>query len=137
MKKNVKEFFTRGLIFGGFGPIVAGIVCVILEIKNVEINLNGYQLFLAILSTYLIAFMQSATTIFHQIEELPVGKALLYQLTLVYLVYIVSYIANNWLPFKWEAILIFSVAFIITYMIIWIIIYSIINYTSKKLNQKI
>ena len=32
MNCYVKEFLKRGLMFGGFGPIVAGIVYLILEI---------------------------------------------------------------------------------------------------------
>ena len=31
MNKYVKEFFKRGLIFSGFGPIVAGIVYLCIE----------------------------------------------------------------------------------------------------------
>ena len=35
MNKYLKEFFHRGLIFGGFGPIILGIVFAILKFVKV------------------------------------------------------------------------------------------------------
>ena len=36
-KKDVIEFFKRGLIFGGFGPIIAGLILFIISIYiNIE-----------------------------------------------------------------------------------------------------
>ena len=34
MNKYLKEFLHRGLIFGGFGPLVAGIVFLIIGLTN-------------------------------------------------------------------------------------------------------
>ena len=50
MNKNLKSFMHRGLIFAGFGPVVAGIVFLILDLSGVEVVLSGTNIFSAIIS---------------------------------------------------------------------------------------
>ena len=59
MNKYVKQYLHRGLAFGGFGPIILGIVYAILEATIVDFSLGGWQVLVAILSTYVIAFVQA------------------------------------------------------------------------------
>ena len=35
---NVKEYIKRGLIFSGLGPVVAGIVYMIIEKSGIDLN---------------------------------------------------------------------------------------------------
>ena len=59
MNQHVKNYLLRGLIFGGFGPIVAGIVLFILHLTGVNVNMSGTEVFIAIISTYILAFVQA------------------------------------------------------------------------------
>lgn len=68
MNSYAKEFLHRGLVFGGFGPIVVGIVYAILQGTVTAFTLSGAEVCLAIISTYLLAFMQAGATVFNQIE---------------------------------------------------------------------
>ena len=67
MKKYVLEFFKRGLIFGGFGPIVLGIIYYIISLYE-EVNLSGLEVLIAITSIYLLAFVQAGASVFNSIE---------------------------------------------------------------------
>ena len=80
MNKYLMKFLHRGLIFSGFGPIVAGAVYLIIERFNSSITLNATQVFIAVVSTYLIAFIQAGASIFNQIDHWPLPKSLLYHL---------------------------------------------------------
>ena len=72
--KYFKGFLRRGLLFGGFGPMILGIIYAILTIKNFA--LNGSQILIAILSVYLLAFVQAGASVFNQIESFSLPKAL-------------------------------------------------------------
>lgn len=134
-KKDVIEFFKRGLIFGGFGPIIAGLILFIISMTNSTFSIEGWQIFVAIISGYLIAFIQAATSVFYTIEKWSLIKSTLLQLVCLYVVYIGAYLINNWIPFDYKVILIFTAIFIVAYFIIWLIVYLCIKVTSKRLNQ--
>ena len=137
MNKYLKAFLHRGLIFGGFGPIVAGIVYAILS-KTVDgFSLGGTETFMAIISTYLLSFVQAGVTVFNQIEDWPVPKSLLCHFVTLYVAYSVCYIVNSWIPFEPIVLLIFSLIFVVVYFIIWITVYLSIKATSKKINSKL
>ena len=74
MNKYLKEFLHRGLVFGGFGPIVLGIVYAILESTVEHFSLNGIQILIAIISVYILAFVQAGVSVFNQIESFSVPK---------------------------------------------------------------
>lgn len=137
MKKYVKEFFHRGLMFGGFGPVVVGIIYVILENTLSEFSLTGGQVCLAIVSTYLLAFVQAGASVFNQIEEWHLSKSLLVHLATLYIAYTLCYVVNTWIPFEPTVLLIFTAIFLVVYFIIWIVVYIAVKSTSKKLNAKL
>lgn len=95
MKKYVKEFFHRGLIFGGFGPIIMGIIYVILQNTIDNFSLTGGQVCLAVVTTYLLAFLQAGASVFNQIEEWTLPKSLLCHFLTIYLAYSLCYIVNT------------------------------------------
>ena len=134
MNKNVKEYFKRGLIFGGFGPIIAAIIIACISITQ-TVNLAGWQILVAIISTYILAFVQAGSTVFNQIESWSPIKSALLQGGSIYVVYIGAYLANNWIPLKWEAILIFTAIFVFAFALIWILVYFITKKTTEKLNN--
>ncbi len=137
MQSIVKKFLHRGLIFGGFGPIVAGIIYFILSFKIDNFSLTGKEMFIAIISTYMLAFIHAGASIFNQIEDWPIMKSLLYHFTSLYLVYFICYLINSWIAFSVTAILIFTAAFIVIYFIIWIIVVISIKTTERKMNLKL
>ena len=137
MSKYVKEFFHRGLIFGGFGPIILGIIYLIIS-KTVEsFSLSAKEVLLGIVSIYILAFIQAGASVFNQIEEWPIPKSLLFHFLTIYLAYALCYILNSWIPFVPEVLLIFTAIFVVGYFVIWIIVYMCVKAASKKMNKKL
>ncbi len=137
MNKYVKEFLHRGLMFSGFGPIVAGIIYCVLSYTVKDFSLGGFDVFIAIISTYLLAFIHAGSSVFHQIEHWSVLKALFCQLGALYLIYLVCYLINSWLPFETSVVAIFTVVFVVGYLAIWGIVYLCVKNTSKKMSEKL
>ena len=137
MNKYVKSYLQRGLAFGGFGPIVAGIVFWILHLVGVDVRLNGAEALIAILSTYVLAFVQAGSSVFNQVEGWPIAKSMGIHFACLYAVYVGCYLVNRWIPFAWEVIAIFTGIFISTYLVVWLTVYLIVRNVSKKLNKNI
>ncbi len=137
MNKYVKEFLHRGMSFGGFGPIIAGIVYLILSHTLEGFVLSGLEVFTAIVSTYLLAFIQAGVSVFNQIEDWPLAKSLLCHFATLYAAYVGCYLLNAWIPFDWTVLLIFTAIFVVAYFVIWITVYLAVRATSKKMNQKL
>ena len=137
MKKYLKEFLRRGLMFGGFGPIVAGIVFAILGATIKDFHIEGWQILLAIVSTYLLAFVQAGATVFNQIESWSIGKSLAFHFITIYLAYSLTYIVNSWIPFEPMVLVIFTAIFVVAYAVIWLSVFLTIKATEKKLNKSL
>ncbi len=137
MNKYVKQFLIRGLLFGGFGPIIAGFVFMIIDFTGTELNLEGWQIFLAIITSYILAFISAGASVFEQIEEWSTVKSMLIHCLTIYAIYLITYLVNSWIPLKWEIILIFSSGVIGGFFLIWLTIYLINKRCSKSLNKKL
>ena len=136
MNKYMKEFLHRGLMFGGFGPIVAGVIYAVVEKTAPDFSLGGIQMLVVIISTYMIAFVQAGASVFNQIERWPIAKTLFCHFGLIYLVYVVGYIVNAWIPFELSAVGIFTAIFAVVYVIVWLTVYLIVKSAEKKLNAR-
>lgn len=136
MKKYLIDFIKRGLIFGGFGPVIVAVIYFIVSLSE-TVNLTPGQILVAVISSYLLAFIQSGATIFNQIENWSTAKSSLVYFTILYIAYLSCYLVNSWIPFEWLFVLIFTVSFVITYLIIWFIVYLIVKQTTKRLNEKL
>ena len=137
MNKYVKNYLQRGIAFGGFGPIITGIVLAILHASGVDVLLNGAEILIAIVSTYILAFVQAGSSVFNQVEEWPLAKSVGLHFASLYVVYVGCYLVNRWLPFAWEVIAIFTGVFVGVYLVIWLTVYFITRALSKKLNKNI
>ena len=137
MNKYVKQFLLRGLIFGGFGPIVLGIIFLCIEMSGIALALGGGEILLAIVSTYGIAFVQAGASVFNQIEHWSIPKSTLCHFSVLYLAYVGSYLLNNWIPFDSNVLLIFTGIFVGGYLIIWLTVFISVKLISKKLNAKL
>lgn len=135
MNKYIKEFLFRGFMFSGLGPIVFGIVALCLSKNGIE--MNGSQVFMGIISTYILAFVQAGVTVVEQIEEWSITKAAFIHLFVIYVIYTATYLVNSWIPLKKEIIAIFSACVIVGFIIIWLVAYLASNKTRRLLNDKI
>ena len=131
----VKVFFFRGFIFGGFGPIVLGIVYLVLQYALEDFTLSGSEVFRGIVSTYLLAFLHAGSGVFHKVESWSPGKSCLYQLSLLYVSYVLCYVLNDWIPFEPMAIVGFTAIFVVTYCLICLIVYLSVHAAAKRLNR--
>lgn len=136
MNKYLKAFLLRGLMFGGFGPVIFGIICMCISL-NKPTPFTGVELMIAVISTYLLAFIQAGASVFNQIEEWLLLKSTGIHFLTLYIIYILCYLVNSWIPFDWIVILIFTGAFILAYFIIWLIVYIIVKKTTKQMNDMI
>ena len=71
---------------------------------------------------------------FHQIEEWSIAKSLFYHFLVLYLVYTLFYLINAWIPFEPLVLLIFTVAFVLGYFLICLIVFLSIRGVEKRLN---
>ena len=132
--RYVLQFLHRGMLFGGFGPIIAGIVYLCLSFSIEGFALSGGEVLIAILSTYLLAFLQAGASVFNQIEHWPLAKSLFFHFSTVYVAYVGCYLLNSWIPFEPLVLLIFTLVFALTYAIIWLSVFLAIRATGKRLN---
>lgn len=137
MNRYIKEFFHRGLVFGGFGPIIMGIIYVVLQKSSPDFSLSGGEVCLAIISIYILAFIQAGASVFNQIEHWPIMKSLFFHFGSLYLAYVICYLLNSWIPFKAEVVLIFTAVFIGIYFAVWLTVYFSVKAAEKKLNRKL
>lgn len=135
--KYVLQFLHRGMLFGGFGPIIAGVVYLCLSFSIENFSLSGGEVLMGILSTYLLAFLQAGASVFNQIEHWPLAKSLFFHFSTVYVAYIGCYLLNSWIPFEPLVLLIFTLVFALTYAIIWLSVFLAIRATSKRFNAKL
>lgn len=135
--KFVKNFFTRGLLAMGFGPIILVVVYAILHAQNVIGNLTVGEVNLAIVSTLLIAFVEGSSGALFQVEKLSLGKATLIQSVLIYVTLLVLYTINSWIKLEPVVLAIFTVVYWIGYAVIWLIVFSIIKKDIERVNAKL
>lgn len=135
MKKNIIEFFRRGLIASGFGPIILAILYLTLKHQDKIEFLTVNEVCIGIFSLSALAFTVGGMSIVYQIEKLPLTFAILIHGSVLYVSYFVTYLINGWLEWGASQILIFSGIFLLYYVIIWAVIYSVTKKNTEKLNQ--
>ncbi len=137
MNKYLKEFLHCGLLFAGFGPIVLAIIYFILSCTVEDFLLEGKQVFVAVISIYLLAFVHAGSNVFNKIEHWSIMKGLLCQLAVLYFAYVICYLINSWIPFKLGVVAMFTIIFVAVYFTIWGIVYLCVSGNVKKLNEKL
>ena len=135
MKRFVSEFFRRGLTACGFGPIILAVLYLILHYKGSVETLSVTQVCIGIFSITLLAFVAGGMNAVYQIERLPLMIAILIHGAVLYVSYLATYLLNDWLDWGWIPVLVFSGIFVVGYLAIWAVIYSVIKRNTKKLNK--
>ena len=135
MRRFVLEFLRRGVIACSIGPIVLAILYLILQQTAAIDTLTVNQVCMGIFSLTALAFIAGGMNALYQIERLPLMAAILIHGCVLYISYLGTYLLNDWLEGGTAPILIFSGIFIVGYIVIWVIIYSMIKRNTAKLNE--
>ena len=137
MKKHILDFMRRGLLACGFGPIVLAVLYLILESQDLLHTLTVKEVCGGIFSLYSLAFIAGGLNVLYQMERLPLMVAILIQGSVLYISYLATYLINGWLEWGATPVLVFSGIFVVGYLVIWGIIYSVIKRNTAKLNEKL
>ena len=70
----------------------------------------------------------------YQIERLPLMVAILIHGGVLYVSYLITYLVNGWLNLGMTPVLVFSGIFVLGYLGIWAVIYSITRRNTEKIN---
>ena len=137
MKKYILEFVKRGLMAAAGGPVVLSVIYGILGATGVVDSFAPREVTLGILSITLMAFIAAGITMIYTVEQLPLMSAILIHAGVLYLDYLIMYLLNNWIPRNGSGIGIFTVIFVASFALVWLIIYLCNCRNTRKLNQKI
>ena len=137
MKKNILEFIRRGSIACGFGPMVLAVLYLILQQAAAVEMLTVNQVCIGIFSLTALAFVAGGMNVIYQIERLPLMVAILIHGTVLYVSYLGTYLLNGWLEWGVTPILVFSGIFVLGYLAIWAVIYSVTKRRTTRLNEQI
>jgi len=135
MKNIVKEFLRRGIAACGLGPIVLAILYLILQHNGVVESLTVNDVCVGILSLSALAFIAGGMNVIYQIERLPLMVAILIHGGVLYVSYLTTYLLNDWLDWGTAPVLVFTGIFVIGYLMIWAVIYSIIKRNTDRINE--
>ena len=134
MKKVIKDFFLRGLVTCGFGPLVLAVLYLILGKTGVIGTLTLDQVSIGIFSLTVLAFIAGGMNAVYQIERLPLMAAISIHGAVLYLSYLITYLVNDWLEMGAIPVLVFTGIFMFGYLVIWAVIYLILRSRTRKLN---
>ena len=134
MKRYIGNFVQRGLTACGFGPLVLAIIYLILQNQGIVQTLTVNEVCIGILSLSGLAFLAGGMNSIYQIEQLPLMVAILIHGGVLYIGYLGTYLLNGWLELGITPVLVFTGIFVVGYLVIWAIIYSIIKKNTDRIN---
>lgn len=135
MKKYIVDFLHRGLIACGFGPLVLAVFYLILQGQGVVQTLSINEVCVGIVSMSALAFVAGGMNAVYQIERLPLMAAISVHGGVLYVSYLVTFLLNGWLEWGVTPVLVFTGIFVLGYLVIWAVIYSVIRNRTKQLNE--
>ena len=135
MRKTALEFVRRGLVAGGFGPVILAVLYIIIERSGEIVSLTASQVCTGIFSLYALAFIAGGMNVVYQIERLPLMAAISIHGGVLYIGYLITYLVNGWLELGKTPIMAFTVIFIAGYLAIWAVIYHIARRNTRRLNE--
>ena len=135
MKRHIGNFIRRGLAACGIGPLVLAVIYLVLHRQSVIETLTVNEVCLGILSLSALAFIAGGMNFVYQVERLPLMAAILIHGSVLYVSYLITYLVNGWLDRDIAPILVFTGIFVVGYLVIWAVIYSVIKRNTDKINQ--
>ena len=133
MRQVIREFFRRGLVACGFGPLILAVVYLILQQSGLR-TLTVHEVCVGILSLWGLAFLAGGMNVVYQIERLPLMGAILVHGMALYLGYLVTYLVNDWLAWGMTPVLVFTAIFVLGYLAVWAVIYTVTKQNTAKVN---
>lgn len=137
MKEFISSFTKRGLIAAGFGPFILTIFYYAYYLaihynptSVLEINKN-------ILSSLILAFIAGGISAIFKVEKLSLGIATLINAVVIYIDYLFFYLFNDWVEMSFTPLIVFTICYIVGYVIIWLCIYHQVKAQIQKVNQKL
>ena len=134
MRKNIVEFFRKGLTSCCIGPLVLVVLYLILQKEAGLQTLTVREVCVGILSLLGLAFIAGGMNVIYQIEKLPLMWAIFIHGLVLYISYLATYLVNSWLEWGTAPVLVFSGIFMLGYLAIWAVIYSITKRNTEKVN---
>ena len=134
MKQYIREFLRRGLAACGFGPLVLGVLYLILQQQGVVQTLSVNEVCLGIFTLSALAFIVGGLNVLYQVERLPLMAAVSIHGGVLYLSYLATYLLNGWLDWGITPVLVFSGFFVVGYLAIWAVIYSFVKKKTEQIN---
>ena len=119
----------------GLGPLVLAVFYLVLQSQGALDKLTVNEVALGIVSLSILAFIAGGMNCIYQIERLPLMTAILIHGGVLYFSYLATYLVNGWLETGLTPILVFSVIFVVGFLVIWAIIYSIAKNKTQRLNE--
>ena len=135
MKKILLDFVRRGMASMGFGPIILAVLYLILDHQDLVGDLTVGQVCIGIFSLSILAFIAGGMNCLYQIERLPLMVAILIHGSVLYAVYLITYLVNGWLDGTTIPFLVFTGIFVLGYFAIWLAIYVITQRRTRQLNK--
>jgi hypothetical protein len=137
MRKFILEFIRRGCIASGIGPVVLGLLYLILRQTGDISVLTVNEVCVGIFSMTALAFVSGGINAIYQLERLPLMVAILIHGSVLYISYLGTYLLNAWLDLGLLPIAVFSAIFVVGYIVIWAVIYRIIKRNTDRVNAQL
>ena len=137
MKNFIKDFALRGMITAGFGPLILVSIYLGLQLSHVITSIPVTQANLYIVSSLILAFIAGGISAIFNVEQISLGVVTLIDAIVIYFDYLVIYLINNWIKAQFIPLLIFTIIYIIGYLIIWTIIHRKVKSQVNQINQKL
>ena len=135
MKKYMLDFLRRGAVACGFGPLILAVLYLILKQKAGVQTLTVEQVCVGIFSLWALAFIAGGMNVVYQMERLPLMVAILIHGGVLYISYLATYLINGWLDWGVTPFLVFSGIFVLGYLMIWAVIYSVVRKNTQQINE--
>ena len=135
MKYILKEFCRRGIAACGLGPLALAVIYLFLQYNGVVEVLTVNEVCVGIFSLSALAFVAGGMNVVYQIERLPLMVAISIHGAVLYISYLLTYLVNDWLDWGTAPFLVFTGIFVVGYLLIWAVIYSIIKRNTDRINE--
>ena len=135
MKYILKEFCRRGIAACGLGPLALAVIYLFLQYNGVVEVLTVNEVCVGIFSLSALAFVAGGMNVVYQIERLPLMVAISIHGGVLYVSYLLTYLVNDWLDWGTAPFLVFTGIFVVGYLLIWAVIYSIIKRNTDRINE--
>lgn len=135
MKVFFKEFLHRGFSACGLGPVILAVIYFILKKSASVCVLSVDQVCIGIFSLTMLAFIAGGMNSIYKIESLPLMVAILIHGVVLYISYLMTYLINGWVNSGVTPIVVFSIVFLVGYILIWACVYFIVKKSTNELNK--